>query len=393
MLFNFTNMNNDKYLHRGVSSGKEEVHAAAGKIGHGSFERAFCRADADPADPEKLIVLHADGAGTKSALAYAYWKQTADLSVWQDIATDAMVMNTDDMLCVGIDNHIFVSSTIGRNKHLVPGEVISAIIEGNIRFREKMKRYGIDVVLSGGETADVGDLVRTIIVDATALGFVNRKDFISNEKIAAGDVIVGLSSYGQCEWEDRYNSGIGSNGLTSARHDIFDFSVGQSFPETYDPVIEAFAYLGRHKLTQASPVDGIDMGKLVLSPTRTYLPLMKNVFEKMRGSVHGLVHCTGGGQFKCIKFIDKLKVIKDNFFEIPPVFDLIMKSGTEAEEMYRTFNMGHRLEIYTDEKSAKEMIQMAAGCGIEAQIIGHCEASDKAEVELNTPFGIFTKAI
>lgn len=393
MPFNLNTMSGDKYLNRGVSSGKEEVHAAAGKIGHGSFERAFCRADADPADPEKLIVLHADGAGTKSALAYAYWKQTGDLSVWQDIATDAMVMNTDDMLCVGIDNHFFVSSTIGRNKHLVPGEVISAIIEGNIRFREKMRRYEIDVVLSGGETADVGDLVRTIIVDATALGFVNRKDFISNEKIAVGDVIVGLSSYGQCEWEDRYNSGIGSNGLTSARHDIFDFSVGQSFPETYNPVIEAFAYLGRHKLTQASPVDGIDMGKLVLSPTRTYLPLMKNVFEKMRGSVHGLVHCTGGGQFKCIKFIDKLKVIKDNFFEIPPVFDLIMKSGTEAEEMYRTFNMGHRLEIYTDEKSAKEMIQMAAGCGIEAQIIGHCEASDKAEVELNTPFGIFTKAI
>ena len=391
MLFNLMDMNDDKYLKRGVSSGKEEVHAAAGKLGHGSFERAFCRADADPFDPERLIVLHADGAGTKSALAYAYWKQNGDMSVWQDIATDAMVMNTDDMLCVGIDNHFFVSSTIGRNKNLIPGEVIAAIIEGNIRFCNQMKKYGIDVVLSGGETADVGDLVRTIIVDATALGFVNRRDFISNEAIAPGDVIVGLSSSGQCAWEDRYNSGMGSNGLTSGRHDMFNKSVGQTFPETFDPAIEAFAYIGRYGLTDASPVQGIDMGKLVLSPTRTYLPLMKQVFEKMRGSVHGLIHCTGGGQFKCIKFIDKLKVVKDNLFDVPPVFQLIMNTGTEPEEMYRTFNMGHRLEIYTDSTSAVEMIKMASDCGIDAQIIGHCESSDRSEVELQTQFGTFKK--
>lgn len=391
MPFNFKCMSDDKYLHRGVSSGKEEVHAAAGKIGHGSFERAFCRADADPGNPENLIVLHADGAGTKSALAYAYWKQTGDLSVWHDIATDAMVMNTDDMLCVGIDNNFFVSSTIGRNKHLISGEVISALIEGNIRFRDQMQKHGIIVVLSGGETADVGDLVRTIIVDATALGIVKRKDFISNEEIRPGDVIVGLSSYGQCAWEDRYNSGIGSNGLTSARHDVFGKVVGQTFPETFDPAIEAFAYIGRYGLTDPSPVEGMDMGKMVLSPTRTYLPLMKQVFAKMRGSVHGLVHCTGGGQFKCIKFIDKMKVVKDNFFPVPPVFDIIMKTGTEPEEMYRTFNMGHRLEIFTDEKSAKEIIAMAEDSGIGAQIVGYCERSDKSEVELRTEFGTFRK--
>jgi phosphoribosylformylglycinamidine cyclo-ligase len=386
-------MSEDKYLNRGVSSGKEEVHKAVKKIGEGEFKFAFCRVDIDPFDKNRFIVLHADGAGTKSALAYAYWKQTGDFSVWHNLATDALVMNTDDMLCVGIDKQFYISSTIGRNKQLIPGDVIEAIIEGNVRFKEKMRKYDIGIVLSGGETADVGDLVRTIIVDATALGFVSREEFISNEKISAGDVIVGLSSFGQCEWEDNYNSGIGSNGLTSARHDIFDFSVAQDFPETYDHAIEAFAYLGKHKLTQKSPVEGIDMGKLVLSPTRTYLPLIKKVFESMRNSVHGLVHCTGGGQFKSIKFIDKLKIVKNDFFEIPPVFELIMKNGTEAEEMYRTFNMGHRLEIFTDEKSAKEIIKISEGFGVDAKVIGYCVPSTQREVELQTPYGTFSKML
>lgn len=384
-------MNNDKYMQRGVSSGKEEVHEAVKKIAASRFPLAFCRVETDPADSSRYIVLHADGAGTKSALAYAYWRETGDLEVWQGIATDAMVMNTDDMLCVGADNNIFVSSTIGRNKNLIPGKVIGAIIDGNIRFVEKMKRYGIDVHLSGGETADVGDLVRTIIVDATALGFVTKKRFISNNNIAPGDVIVGLSSYGQCEWEDSYNSGIGSNGLTSARHDMFSKEVAHKYPETYDASIEEVAYTGSHKLTDGSPVEGVDIGKLVLSPTRTYLPLMKEIFEHMDGRIHGLVHCTGGGQFKTIKFINLLRVVKDNLFPIPPVFDLIMKTGTAPEEMYRTFNMGHRLEIFVDPKDANTIIKMAKNRGIDAQVIGHCVPSSENIVELITPFGKFVK--
>jgi phosphoribosylformylglycinamidine cyclo-ligase len=384
-------MSDDKYLQRGVSSGKEEVHDAVRKLAASEFSRAFCRVESDPSDSSRYLVLHADGAGTKSALAYAYWKETGNLDVWQGIATDAMVMNTDDMLCVGADNHIFVSSTIGRNKNLIPGKVIAAIIDGNMRFVEKMKKYGIDIHLSGGETADVGDLVRTIIVDATALGFVGKNRFISNNHIAAGDVVVGLSSSGQCEWEDSYNSGIGSNGLTSARHDMFSKIVAQKYPETFDASIENVAYIGKYKLTDVSPVKGIDMGSLVLSPTRTYLPLMKEVFEQMEGKIHGLVHCTGGGQFKTLKFINQLRVVKDNLFPIPPVFDLIMKSGTFPEEMYRTFNMGHRLEIFVNEKDAPAIISMAKNKGIDAQIIGYCLPSEVNAVELETPFGKFVK--
>ncbi len=383
-------MTDDKYLNRGVSSGKEEVHRAANKLGKGAFPRAFCRTEQDPENPERLMVLHADGAGTKSALAYAYWKQTGDLSVWNGIATDAMVMNTDDMLCVGVDKDFYISSTIGRNKSVISGEVIEALIEGNIRFREKMARYGINIVLAGGETADVGDLVRTIIVDATALGFVRKDRFVSNNDIRPGDVVIGLASFGQCEWEDTYNGGMGSNGLTSARHDIFGQQVGLTFPETFDPAIEAFAYLGRYGLTQPSPISGVDMGKLVLSPTRTYLPYMKKVFNS-GNEVHGLVHCTGGGQFKTIKFIEKMKVVKDNMFPVPPLFELIMESGTSPEEMYRTFNMGHRLEIFTSLACASELISMATDMGIDARIIGHCEPDTVRKIELKTPWGTFTK--
>ena len=391
MLFNFNKMNN-KYLNRGVSSSKEEVHKATEKIDSGPYKFAFCRSNQDPNNPDRLNVLHADGAGTKSALAYAYWRKTNDFNVWKNIATDAMVMNTDDMLCVGIDNNFFVSSTIGRNKHLISGDVISALIEGNILFCNKMKKYGINITLSGGETADVGDIVRTIIVDATAWSSILKKDFISNEDIADGDVIVGLASFGQCEWEDEYNSGIGSNGLTSARHDLFNKSVGKEFPETFDHKIEEYAYTGKYNLTDPSPVNGIDMGKLVLSPTRTYLPLMKLVFKKMRKNIHGLVHCTGGGQFKCLRFLKNIKVVKDNFFEIPPIFELILNNGTKPEEMYSTFNMGHRMEIFTDKKSAAEIIKMSNDVGIDAKIIGYCTKSNKNEVELKTPFGTLKKS-
>lgn len=383
--------NNDKYLQRGVSSGKEEVHRAAAMLSKDDFPFAFCRSLPDPADQRRRMVLHADGAGTKSALAYAYWKQTGDVSVWHDISTDAMVMNTDDMLCVGVENDIFVSSSIGRNKQLIPAEVIGALIEGNVRFCERMAKYGIRVHLAGGETADVGDLVRTIVVDATALGFVDQQRFISNQHIAPGNVVVGLASFGQCEWEDRYNSGIGSNGLTSARHDVFSSQVGQLFPETFDPAIEAFAYTGRYSLTQESPVSGVDMGRLVLSPTRTYLPLMKRVFEQHFSEICGLVHCTGGGQFKTLKFIQGVKVVKDNLFGVPPVFQIIMKTGTSPEEMYRTFNMGHRLELYVKETAAGDIIRMAGDLGIDAKVIGFCEPADKAAVELRTEFGTFLK--
>jgi len=383
----------DKYLKRGVSSGKEEVHAAVKKLEDELFPRAFCKIQKDSSVSDRYMVLHADGAGTKSSLAYAYWKETGDISVWQGIATDAMVMNTDDMMCTGISDQFFISSTIGRNKHLISGDVIAALINGNIAFAEKMKKFGVDVQLSGGETADVGDLVRTIIVDATALGFLKESEIISNEKIEPGNLIVGLASYGQCAWENEYNSGIGSNGLSSARHDIFSKEVARKFPESFDPVIEEYAYIGKYGLTDSSPVENVDMGKLVLSPTRTYLPLVKMIFERMRSEINGMIHCTGGGQFKTFNYIRDLHVLKSDFLEIPPLFRMIMEdTGTSAEEMYRTFNMGHRLELYVkDNKAANKIIQMAADVGINAGIIGQCLPFDGRKVELKTEFGTFVK--
>ncbi|MBN2730022.1 MAG: phosphoribosylformylglycinamidine cyclo-ligase [Bacteroidales bacterium] len=383
----------DKYLMRGVSSGKEEVHAAVKKLEDDLFPRAFCKIQKDPGMDSRYLVLHADGAGTKSALAYAYWKETGDLSVWKGIATDAMVMNTDDMMCTGISNRFFVSSTIGRNKQLISGDVIAALIEGNTLFAEKMKKYGVDVQLCGGETADVGDLVRTIIVDATALGYLNEAEIISNEKIEAGDLIVGFSSYGQCEWEDTYNSGIGSNGLSSARHDIFSKDIAFKYPESFDPTIEKYAYIGKHKLTDASPIENVDMGKLVLSPTRTYLPFVKKVFDAMRPDIKGMIHCTGGGQFKTFNYIKNLHVLKSDFLAVPPLFTTIMKdTGTKPEEMYRTFNMGHRLEMYVgDMQTANTIINMAQNMGIEAKVIGQCLPFNGRKVELDTPYGKFEK--
>ncbi|PLW93908.1 MAG: phosphoribosylformylglycinamidine cyclo-ligase [Marinilabiliales bacterium] len=380
-------------MKRGVSSGKEEVHAAVKKLEDDLFPRAFCKIQKDPALDGRYMVLHADGAGTKSALAYAYWKETGDLSVWEGIATDAMVMNTDDMMCTGISNDFYVSSTIGRNKHLISGEVIAALINGNVAFAERMKKHGVDVHLSGGETADVGDLVRTIIVDATALGYLHEAEIISNEKIEAGNLIVGLASYGQCAWENSYNSGIGSNGLSSARHDIFSKEVARNYPESFNPLIEEYAYIGKYGLTDKSPLEGIDMGKLVLSPTRTYLPLVKKIFENMRPEINGMIHCTGGGQFKTFNYIKDLHIVKSDFLDIPPLFRMIMDdTGTKPEEMYRTFNMGHRLEIYVkDVMTANTIISMAGDVGIDAKIIGHCIPHQGRRVELQTEFGTFVK--
>lgn len=383
----------DKYMKRGVSSGKEEVHAAVKKLEDDLFPRAFCKIQKDPALKDRYMVIHADGAGTKSSLAYAYWKETGDISVWEGIATDAIVMNTDDMMCTGISNDFYVSSTIGRNKHLISGEVIAALINGNIAFAEKMKKFGVNVHLSGGETADVGDLVRTIIVDATVLGYLHQSEIISNEKIEAGNLIVGLASYGQCAWENEYNSGIGSNGLSSARHDIFSKEVARNYPESFNPLIEEYAYIGKYNLTDKSPIDGIDMGKLVLSPTRTYLPLVKKIFEIMRSDINGMIHCTGGGQFKTFNYIKDLHVVKNDFLEIPPLFRMIMNdTGTKPEEMYRTFNMGHRLEIYVkDVTTANTIISMAGDVGIDAKIIGYCLPNKGRKVELQTEFGTFVK--
>jgi phosphoribosylformylglycinamidine cyclo-ligase len=381
-------MKNSKYNARGVSSDKEEVEKAVSKLSE-ETPLTFCRLISF--DDNNYLSLHADGAGTKSSLAYIYWKISQDISIWQGIAIDALVMNTDDLMCVGITDRFYISSTIGRNKQLIPGEIIEQIIEGNIRFKQLMKKYGIEIILTGGETADVGDLVRTIIVDANALGFIPKKDVISTAHIRPGDVVVGFASYGQCEWEDTYNSGIGSNGLTSARHDVLNKKVGELFPESYDPAIEAFAYTGKYFLTDPSPIKGITIGQLLLSPTRTYLPLVKTILKHYRSEIHGMIHCTGGGQFKTLKYLPNLLVIKDNLLPIPPIFKLIMESGTEPEEMYATFNMGHRLEMYCPESIAHELIKMAQDVGIEAQIIGYCQAYSHPALLLKTPFGEFFK--
>ena len=370
------------------------MHAAIKNSDKGIFPKAFCKILPDVAggDDSYCNIMHSDGAGTKSSLAYAYWKETGDLSVWKNIAIDAIVMNTDDLLCAGaIDNLVF-SSTIGRNKNFIPGEVIKAIIEGTEEFLETLRSYNVNILLAGGETADVGDLVRTIIVDSTVFCRMKRSDVITNEKIKAGDVIVGLSSFGKTNYEKEYNSGIGSNGLTSARHDIFNKSVAEKYPETFDSKIDSkFVYSGKYNLRDKINVgtESIEAAKLVLSPTRTYLPVAKKIFAEMKNDIHGMIHCTGGGQTKVMNFVEKMSIVKDNLFPVPPLFKLIQESsGTSWQEMYRVFNMGHRMEIYLDEKNAQHVIDIAAEYNLEAKVIGHCEAAEKNSLTIKSPSGI-----
>ena len=368
-----------KYSLRGVSASKEDVHAAIKNIDKGLFPKAFCKIVPDliGGDPAWCNIMHADGAGTKSSLAYIYWKETGDLSVWKGIAQDAIVMNLDDLLCIGATGPILLSSTIGRNKNLIPGEVVTAIIEGTEEFLARMRSLGIEIFTTGGETADVGDLVRTIIVDSTVMARMKREEVVRNDKIRPGDVIIGLASCGQASYEDTYNGGMGSNGLTSARHDLLNKIYQEKYPESLDPEMpEDLSYSGPFRVTDPSGIPGIDIGKLILSPTRTYAPVMREILSRYRASIHGLVHCSGGGQTKVLNFIDKLKVVKDNLFPIPPLFSLIKEhSGTSWQEMYKVFNMGHRFEIYVPEKIAGEVIKISEQFKVEAKIIGHCEPS------------------
>jgi len=383
----------DRYAQRGVSSSKEDVHKAIANIDKGLYPHAFCKIVPDylSGDPDYCLVMHADGAGTKSSLAYMYWKETGDMSVWKGISQDAIVMNTDDLLCVGVTENIVLSSTIGRNKQLIPGEVISAIISGSQDFADQMKKYGIEIILTGGETADVGDLVRTIIVDSTVCARLKRCDIIDNANIKAGDVIIGLCSYGKATYESEYNGGMGSNGLTSARHDVFSKYLAKKYPESYDShIAEKYIYSGSKKLTDIEPETGITYGKLVLSPTRTYAPVIKRIFDKHRSSIHGMIHCSGGAQTKILNFVNGVKVIKDNLFPVPPLFSTIREeSGTSWEEMYKVFNMGHRMEIYVPDTAAQDIISISNNYGVDAQIIGHVEKNDKTEVVINSKYGTF----
>jgi phosphoribosylformylglycinamidine cyclo-ligase len=375
----------DRYSQRGVSAAKEDVHNAIKKLDKGLFPNAFCKVVPDflGNDPEYCCVMHADGAGTKSSLAYIYWRETGDVSVWKGIAQDAVVMNTDDLLCVGITDGILLSSTIGRNKNLIPGEVIKSIIEGTEECLAMMRDNGIGIHSTGGETADVGDLVRTIIVDSTVTARVKRSDIIEN-KIKPGDVIVGMASYGQSTYETAYNGGMGSNGLTSARHDVFAHDYSLKYPESYDPAINSdLIYSGNLLVTDPTQVPGIDAGKLVLSPTRTYAPVIRAILEKHRSDIHGMIHCSGGAQTKVLHFIDDLHVIKDNLFPVPPLFVMIQEqSGTPWHEMYQVFNMGHRMELYVPEQVADEIISISEGFGIDARIVGRCEKREGKKLSI-----------
>lgn len=382
-----------RYQARGVSAGKEDVHAAIAGIDKGLFPKAFCKVIPDflTGSEDHCIVMHADGAGTKSSLAYAYWKETGDLSVWKGIAQDAIVMNIDDLLCVGVTDQILVSSTIGRNKHLIPGEVIKEIIQGTEQLLAQLREQGIGIYSTGGETADVGDLVRTIIVDSTVTARAKRSDIIDNSNIKPGNVILGFASFGQASYESEYNAGMGSNGLTSARHDVFNKSVAEKYPETFDNAVPGeLTYSGKYALTDK--VRGLPdtVGKSVLSPTRTYAPLIKEILKSYRTKIDGMVHCSGGAQTKVLHFIDKNHVIKDNLFPVPPLFELIQQvSETSWEEMYKVFNMGHRMEIYTDLDSASEMIQIAERFGIEGRIVGRVEDSEEKKLTITTSAGTF----
>jgi len=376
---------------RGVSSQKEDVHNAIRHVDKGLYPKAFCKIIPDLLgnDPEFCNIMHADGAGTKSSLAYLYWRETGDMSVWKGIAQDAIVMNTDDLLCVGVTGPFLLSSTIGRNKNLIPGEVIAAIINGTEEFCASMRDMGIEIYTTGGETADVGDLVRTLIVDSTLTARAKRSDIISNHTIAPGQVIVGFASYGQTTYETEYNGGMGSNGLTSARHDVFSSMYREKYPESYDTALpEKVVYCGSKKLTDAVAGSPLDAGKLVLSPTRTYAPLVKSILKELRHTVKGMVHCSGGGQTKVLHFTDNIHVVKNNLLPIPPLFRMIKEeSGTDWSEMFRVFNMGHRLEIYTDEKSAETMMDIAKSYHIDSAIIGYTEASDKKSLTISGEWG------
>ena len=386
-------MSNQRYDLRGVSASKEDVHNAIKNVDKGLYPKAFCKIIPDVlgGDTEYCNIMHADGAGTKSSLAYTYWRETGDLSVWKGIAQDALIMNIDDLLCVGATDNILLSSTIGRNKMLIPGEVIAAIINGTEELLADLREMGVNIVSTGGETADVGDLVRTIIVDSTVTCRMKRADIINNANIKGGDVIVGLASFGKATYEKEYNGGMGSNGLTSARHDVFSKYLAEKYPESFDKnVPDELVYSGNAKLTD--PVDGVDInaGKLVLSPTRTYAPVIKTLLDKMRSSIHGMVHCSGGAQTKIMHFVENKHVIKDNLFPIPPLFKLIHEqSGTDWKEMYKVFNMGHRMEIYVSPEDAQAVIDVAQSYEIDARIVGRVEDAEANKLTIKSEYGTF----
>ena len=385
-------MADTRYNLRGVSAGKEDVHNAIKNVDKGLFPQAFCKIVPDylTGDENYCVIMHADGAGTKSSLAYMYWKETGDISVWKGIAQDALIMNIDDLLCVGATDNILLSSTIGRNKNLIPGEVISAIINGTEELLNDLRSQGIGIHSTGGETADVGDLVRTIIVDSTVVCRMKRADVVSNHTIQDGDVIVGLASFGQATYEKEYNGGMGSNGLTSARHDVFNKTLAAKYPESYDhSVPEDLIYSGSKSLTEKIDAP-LNAGKLVLSPTRTYAPVIKKILDSHRGEIHGMVHCSGGAQTKVLHFVENVHIIKDNLFDIPPLFELIQKeSGTEWKEMYKVFNMGHRMEIYVPKEVAQDIIALSKSFNIDAQIVGRVEAFNGKKLTINSPYGEF----
>ena len=383
----------NRYNLRGVSAQKEDVHNAIKKIDKGLFPKSFCKIIPDylTNDDEYCIIMHADGAGTKSSLAYMYWKETGDISVWKGIAQDALIMNIDDLLCVGATDNILLSSTIGRNKNLITGEVLSAIINGSEELLTELKNFGVTIHSTGGETADVGDLVRTIIVDSTVTARMKRSEVIDNANIKSGDVIVGLASFGQATYEKEYNGGMGSNGLTSARHDVFSKYLAKKYPESYDQAVpEDLVYSGQMKLTDAVDSVPLDAGKLVLSATRTYAPIIKKILEKHRKNVHGMVHCSGGAQTKILHFIENLHVIKDNLFEIPPLFKMIQEqSNTNWREMYQVFNCGHRMELYVPQEIAQDIIAISKSFNVDAQIVGRVENSSEKKLTITSPFGEF----
>ena len=383
-----------RYALRGVSASKEDVHNAIKNIDKGLFPKAFCKIVPDylTQDEDYCLIMHADGAGTKSSLAYMYWKETGDISVWKGIAQDALIMNIDDLLCVGATDNILLSSTIGRNKNLISSEVISAIINGTEELITELKSYGVTIHSTGGETADVGDIVRTIIVDSTVTARMKRSDVIDNSNIQAGDVIVGLASFGQSSYENGYNGGMGSNGLTSARHDVFDHYLATKYPESFDAAVpKELVYSGKVKLTDAVENSPIDAGKLVLSPTRTYAPIIKKILEKYNSdTIHGMVHCSGGAQTKVLHFVDDVHVIKDNLFPVPPLFQLIQEqSGTDWKEMYQVFNCGHRMELYVPEAVANDIIAISKSFNVDAQIVGRVEASETKKLTISSEYGVF----
>ena len=385
----------NRYSQRGVSAQKEDVHLAIKNIDKGLYPKAFCKIipDVITSSDDYALVMHADGAGTKSSLAYMYWKETGDLSVWRGIAQDALIMNIDDLLCVGVTENILLSSTIGRNKNHIPGEVIQALIEGTEALLEELRQWGVTIHSTGGETADVGDLVRTIIVDSTVTARIAKKEIIDNANIQAGDVIIGLSSSGKATYEKEYNGGMGSNGLTSARHDVFSKALAKKYPESFDPEVPSdLIYSGSRSLTELLEGVSLDIGKLVLSPTRTYAPIIQQIFKEIgRAQIHGMVHCSGGAQTKILHFIDQLHIIKDNLFEVPPLFDLIQKeSGTAPREMYQVFNMGHRMELYVNPAVAEQIINISHTFNVEAQVVGRVEAASEKKLTLESSYGIFT---